>query len=45
VTKEGKEYLELLVRVRVHMVRINYRVITADKRQKDCYEKEEKKVG
>jgi hypothetical protein len=35
VTKEGKEYLEPLFQVRVHMVRINYCVITADKWQKD----------
>jgi hypothetical protein len=45
VTKEGKEYLELLVRVRVHMVSINYLEITPYKRQKDCNEKEGKKVG
>jgi hypothetical protein len=45
VTKEGKEYLEPLVRVILHMVRINYRVIKADKWQKDWNEKEGKKVG
>jgi len=45
VGKERKYYVESLVRLIVHMVRINYHVITEDKRQKDCNEKEGKKIG